>query len=251
MPRVAYAGAFLTAPGGYPVGRSWAPAAIVREVTDPSAHPGVAGGAATAVDEQVVVRGIRHQGRPQRAGRARCSMPPPWPRSSQAARAHGLPVVAHVAGRRDGAARDRRGNRRPRPHPVHRGARMPHSSPAPWPAASDGSRRSTSIATMRGAAADRARRTSPRSSRAGGTVLYGTDLGNGDLPVGHQRARARGPARCGPPRRGSARRRSPIPGRARTGPHGVCDVRPGRCRPPTSTTCPRGSAARRSSPPRS
>ncbi len=53
MPRVAYAGAFLTAPGGYPVGRSWAPAAAVREVTDPSAHPGVAGGAATAVDEQV------------------------------------------------------------------------------------------------------------------------------------------------------------------------------------------------------
>ena len=28
IPRVAYAGAFLTAPGGYPVGRSWAPAVI-------------------------------------------------------------------------------------------------------------------------------------------------------------------------------------------------------------------------------
>src|SRR5918993_4103994 len=52
MPRVAYAGAFLTAVGGYPVGRSWAPAAIVREVSDPSLHPGVHGGAATAVDEQ-------------------------------------------------------------------------------------------------------------------------------------------------------------------------------------------------------
>ena len=52
FPRIAYAGAFLTAPGGYPVGRSWAPAEIAHEVTDASTHPGVPGGAATAVDEQ-------------------------------------------------------------------------------------------------------------------------------------------------------------------------------------------------------
>ena len=34
MPRVTYAGAFLTAPGGYPSGRSWAPGAAVRIVAD-------------------------------------------------------------------------------------------------------------------------------------------------------------------------------------------------------------------------
>ncbi len=53
IPRVAYAGAFLTAPDGYPVGRPWAPPQIAREITDPSTHPGVPGGVATAVDEQV------------------------------------------------------------------------------------------------------------------------------------------------------------------------------------------------------
>ena len=52
IPRVAYAGAFLTTAGGYPAGREWAPAEIVREIGDASPHPGVAGGAATAVDEQ-------------------------------------------------------------------------------------------------------------------------------------------------------------------------------------------------------
>src|SRR5690606_5948164 len=32
LPRLAYAGAFLTAPGGYPSGRVWAPDTILREV---------------------------------------------------------------------------------------------------------------------------------------------------------------------------------------------------------------------------
>lgn len=47
LPRLAYAGAFLTARGGYPRGRPWAPDDIVREVWSASLHPGVAGGART------------------------------------------------------------------------------------------------------------------------------------------------------------------------------------------------------------
>ncbi len=97
MPRVAYAGAFLTAPGGYPVGRSWAPPASVREVSDPSPHPGVAGGAATAVDEQAsfgasVIKVALN------------ALAGPVPDAATltaiiaSARAHSLPVVAHVEG---------------------------------------------------------------------------------------------------------------------------------------------------------
>jgi imidazolonepropionase-like amidohydrolase len=46
LPTVRFAGAFLTAPGGYPSGRSWAPPAAVLEVTAPQA-------AAAAVDAQL------------------------------------------------------------------------------------------------------------------------------------------------------------------------------------------------------
>jgi len=52
MPRLAYAGAFLTAPGGYPLRQAWASPEIGREITS-SAPVGVSGGAETAVDEQV------------------------------------------------------------------------------------------------------------------------------------------------------------------------------------------------------
>lgn len=46
FPAVAFAGAFLTAPGGYPSDRSWAPAGSVEEVGSPEA-------AVAAVDRQV------------------------------------------------------------------------------------------------------------------------------------------------------------------------------------------------------
>ena len=45
-------GAFLTAPGGYPSGRARRPMRSCAMFSDASTHPGVRGGAATAVDEQ-------------------------------------------------------------------------------------------------------------------------------------------------------------------------------------------------------
>lgn len=97
LPHVAYAGAFLTAVGGYPSGRGWAPDAIVRTVTSPSLHPGVPGGAATAVDEQAsfgaaVIKVALNAATGPVLDRAVLDA------IVAAARVHGLPVVAHVEG---------------------------------------------------------------------------------------------------------------------------------------------------------
>ena len=97
MLRFAMISAFLTAPAGYPTGRSWAPDAIVRHVTDPSRHPGVAGGAATAVDEQ-----IECGARVIKVALNAEAGPTPEPPVLEAIVAHahdrGVPVVAHVQG---------------------------------------------------------------------------------------------------------------------------------------------------------
>ena len=181
MPRVAYAGAFLTAPGGYPVGRPWAPAAAVREVTDPSAHPGVAGGAATAVDEQVSFgAAVIKVALNAQAG--------PLPDAAtldaiiEAARAHGLPVVAHAQG--SGTAR------------IAIDAGIGALAHTPFTELLDDSLLARAVAGgQRWISTLDIHRDDERSReiaatnltafvRAGGTVLYGTDLGNGDLPVG-------------------------------------------------------------------
>lgn len=181
MPRLDYAGAFLTAPGGYPAGRSWAPAASVREISDPSEHPGIAGGAATAVDEQAsfgasVIKVALNADAgpvPDRATLAAIV---------GAARAHGLPVVAHVEGA--GTARSA----------IEAGvAALAH---VPFTEELDraliraavglGQRWISTLAIHRADPVGRAtaRVNLERFLAAGGTVLYGTDLGNGDLPVG-------------------------------------------------------------------
>ena len=181
MPRVAYAGAFLTAPGGYPVGRSWAPAAAVREVTDASAHPGVAGGAATAVDEQVSFgAAVIKVALNAQAG--------PLPDAAtldaiiDAAREHGLPVVAHAQGA--GTAQ------------IAIDAGIDALAHTPFTelldaaliarAVARGQRWISTLDIHRDDAQSRETAAANLTAfvRAGGTVLYGTDLGNGDLPVG-------------------------------------------------------------------
>jgi len=181
MPRVAYAGAFLTAPGGYPVGRSWAPAAAVREVTDPSAHPGVAGGAATAVDEQVsfgaaVIKvALNAQAGPMPDAATLAAI-------MEAAREHGLPVVAHAQGA--GTAQ------------IAIDAGIDTLAHTPFTELLDAALVARAVAGgQRWISTLDIHRDEERSRviaaanltafvRAGGTVLYGTDLGNGDLPVG-------------------------------------------------------------------
>jgi hypothetical protein len=181
LPHVAYAGAFLTPAGGYPSGRGWAPDAIVRPVTDPSDHPGVPGGAATAVDEQasfgasVIKVSLNAAAGPAFDAAMLDAI-------VAAARVHGLPVVAHVEG--EGMTR------RALDAGVDVLAHTPFSEALDTAliarAAASGQRW---ISTLDIHAADpAAARTASANlaafAAAGGSVLYGTDLGNGDRPVG-------------------------------------------------------------------
>lgn len=168
--RVEYAGAFLTAPGGYPSDRSWAPEGSVREIADADA-------AATAVTEMAT------------AG-ASCikvtsnSVAGPVLSNSllrtvvELAADRGLLVVAHAEG--PGEAE----------RVVSLGAaRLAHAPFSERLADAEIERQAASaswISTLaihddpeREIAIDNVR----RFHAAGGTVLYGTDLGNGPMPV--------------------------------------------------------------------
>lgn len=181
MPHVAYAGAFLTTPGGYPVGRSWAQSEIVREVRDPSLHAGVPGGAATAVFEQasfgasVIKIALNSDAGPVFDSATLAAV-------VAAARDRGLPVVAHVEG--EGMTR----------LAVEVGAdalaHTPFTELVPAAviaqAVAAGQRWISTIDIHRNepVAENIALANLAAFVSAGGTVLYGTDLGNGDLPVG-------------------------------------------------------------------
>ncbi|WP_061267852.1 amidohydrolase family protein [Cellulosimicrobium funkei] len=217
FPAVAFAGAFLTAPGGYPSDRSWAPAGSVEEVGSPEA-------AVAAVDRQVAagasfVKVALHSG----AG------PVPDDATLAAlvghAHARGRDVVAHVEGRGMAARAFEAG--------VDRLAHAPFSERLPDDllAAMAGPRPADHAPTP-GRARDHRRKTvengpnpvfggvgrvgpvgpvgrvswvstldvhgwgSPTAEQdvaidnvrrfvaLGGTVVYGTDLGNGPLPPG-------------------------------------------------------------------
>ncbi|MDL9978224.1 hypothetical protein [Microbacterium candidum] len=179
MPRVAYAGAFLTAPGGYPTDRAWAPVATWREVRSASPAPGVPGGAATLVDEQAefgasVIKVVLHAdaGPVLDAGTL----------DAIVARAHerGLPVVAHVEG--VGMAR----------LAIEGGvdalAHTPFSELLDADlierAAVAGQRWISTLDIHDGAARAQAAANVATFARAGGAVLYGTDLGNGPRAPG-------------------------------------------------------------------
>ncbi len=181
IPRVAYAGAFLTAPGGYPSNRPWAPDEIVREVTDASTHPGVRGGAATAVGEQVTF-GASVIKVALNALFGPVFDPATLAAVVASARGRGLPVVAHVEGA--GMAR------------LALDAGIDALAHTPFTerldaalvslAASSGQRWISTLDIHR---ADPEAEATSRANlsafvAAGGRVLYGTDLGNGDLPAG-------------------------------------------------------------------
>jgi hypothetical protein len=174
IPRVAYAGAFLTAPGGYPVGRPWAPASITREIADPSTHPGVPGGAATAVDEQAAFgASIIKVALNSTAG-------PVFDAATleavvTVARERRLPVIAHAEG--DGMPQLALDGR------VQGFAHTPFTG---YVGRAAGQVWISTLAIHRDdpQAAEFARVNLAGFAAAGGRVLYGTDLGNGDLPVG-------------------------------------------------------------------
>ncbi|GAA2775084.1 amidohydrolase family protein [Saccharopolyspora taberi] len=170
-PRLRFAGAFLTAPGGYPSDRAWAPPGSFREVRS-------AEDARSAVDEQVrlgasfVKVALNADAGPVLDDQALAAI-------VDAAHTAGLDVVAHTEGERM--------FRTACEHGVDRLAHTPwterlddHELAAAaqrmvWISTLDihsGHAREVAIANLRGFA------------EHGGTVRYGTDLGNGPLPLG-------------------------------------------------------------------
>ena len=180
IPRVAYAGAFLTVADGYPAGRSWAPPQIVREITDPSKHPGVPGGAATAVDEQAsfgasVIKVALNSvtGAVPDADTLAAIV--------ATARDRGLPVVVHAEGEGMPQLAADAG--------VDAFAHTPFSGFVGRAfiahAVAAGQVWISTLAIHDDPeAAESARLNLAGFAAAGGRVLYGTDLGNGERPVG-------------------------------------------------------------------
>ncbi|UKJ62718.1 amidohydrolase [Cellulosimicrobium cellulans] len=220
FPEVAFAGAFLTAPGGYPSDRSWAPPGSVEAVGSPEA-------AVAAVDRQVAV-GVSFVKVALHADAG--PVPDDVTLAALVGHAHarGRDVVAHVEGRGMAARAFEAGidrlahapfserlpddllaaMARPRPRPSPR----PRSEPRPLAEHDPARRRARpdgrkgpdndpqvvfggsrvgwvstldvhgwgSPSSEQDVAIDNVR----RFAALGGTVVYGTDLGNGPLPPG-------------------------------------------------------------------
>lgn len=171
--RVRYVGPFHTAPGGYPSGRSWAPSAAVRHVASPrDAAEAVAD---VAAGGGLAVKVVLHAGMtllPDDVLRALVSE----------ARSAGLPVLVHAEGEgQAGRAVDAGADTLVHvpwtellsPDLIRRAAHMTWISTF---AIHDGPGRPIAL----GRALDNAR----RFVAAGGTLVYGTDMGNGPTPVG-------------------------------------------------------------------
>lgn len=169
---VEFGGAFLTAPGGYPSDRAWAPAGSVREVAS-------ADDAELAVAEQVA------------AGASRIKIAlhadagPVWSDSLLAEvvaeiRAAGLPVVAHV----EGAGQTVRAITAGADTLAH----APFSEALPESliaqAVAQGQRWVSTLAIHEPAERAIAVANVRAFRAAGGELLYGTDLGNGPQPLG-------------------------------------------------------------------
>ncbi|WP_415803552.1 amidohydrolase family protein, partial [Isoptericola cucumis] len=178
FPHVRVAGAFLAAPGGYPADRAWAPAGAVDPVATPA-------DAAPAVARQVAagasyVKVTLHTGGPVLDDATLAAV-------VGAARAHRLPVVAHVEGPGQAERALEAG--------VGRLAHTPWTERLPDAVVEAAAERQVWVSTLdihgwgapdvgqerdREVALDNLR----RFHTAGGTIAYGTDLGNGPLPVG-------------------------------------------------------------------
>lgn len=180
-----FAGAFLTAPGGYPSDRAWAPAGSVREVSS-------ADDAELAVAEQVA------------AGASRIKIAlhadagPVWSDDLLAevvaeARAAGLPVVAHVEGAGQAERAIAAG--------VDVLAHAPFTEALPSAlvarAVAQGQRWVSTLAIHEPAEGAIALENVRAFRAAGGELLYGTDLGNGEQPLGLNPAELRALAEAG------------------------------------------------------
>lgn len=175
LPRMQVVGAFLTAPRGYPSDRSWAAAGSFREVRSP-------------LDAEAAVGEQRQAGARAIKVALNSDAGPVFPPSVlvaivTAAHAAGLDVVAHVEGEATTRLACESG--------VDRLAHTPWTERVDDALVADLARSTVWISTLdiHGYGADtRQLRTATGNLRRflehGGVVHYGTDLGNGPLPLG-------------------------------------------------------------------
>ncbi|KRC61240.1 hypothetical protein ASE14_10020 [Agromyces sp. Root81] len=185
LPKVAFAGSFLTAPGGYPVGRPWASPGSAREIVVEAGDERAAlpTAAETAVGEQlafgasVIKVALNRAAGPVLDAATLAAV-------VTSAHAAGVPVVAHVEG--DGMSR------------LAIDAGVDAFAHTPFTERLDDELIARAVAAGQcwistlfvagygeptpeaGIALDNL----GRFHAAGGRVLYGTDLGNGDQPLG-------------------------------------------------------------------
>jgi imidazolonepropionase-like amidohydrolase len=170
LPTIRYAGPFLTAPGGYPSDRAWAAAGSWRAVGS-ATEAGEAVGEAHSLGA-TLIKVTAHTGGPLLPAATMTAL-------VTAAHTRGLPVVVHAEGPGTVAAAYEAG-----------ADLLAHT---PWTEVLDDglieacAGRMTWISTLdihRGPAQATAIENLRRFHGHGGTVRYGTDLGNGDLPLG-------------------------------------------------------------------
>ncbi|WP_371878644.1 hydrolase [Conexibacter sp. S30A1] len=169
--RVRYAGPFHTAVGGYPSGRAWAPAGAAVGLRD--THEGREAVARAAAGGAFAIKVALNADMPLLGDE-------PLAAVIDAARARGLPVIAHT----EGPGQARRAIR----------AGVDVLAHTPWDerlepelidaAVSAGMRWISTLAIHDGPARATAIDNLARFRAAGGRVSYGTDMGNGDQPVG-------------------------------------------------------------------
>ena len=188
LPQVQFAGQFLGAPGGYPSRQAWAPAGSSCAVAAPA-------DAAEAVHRQAIAGAsvikvtLNSAAGPVLAADTLAAI-------VAAAHARMLPVAAHTEGAGQASAAFDAG--------VDLLAHTPFSEPLPEKLLTAMADRMTWISTLDvhgwgdhaeafGVASDNL----ARFHTAGGRVLYGTDLGNGPLPVGLNRREIEALLACG------------------------------------------------------
>jgi hypothetical protein len=172
LPRIRYAGAFLTAPGGYPADRTWAPRGSVVEVASPE-QAAAAVAAQLAAGASFVKLTLNSAAGPVLDdGTLRALV--------GAAHTAGVEVVVHVEGVGQAARAFEAGA------DVLAHAPFSEALPRELLAAMAGRLRWVSTLAIHGDGATFgvARDNIRRFTALGGEVRYGTDLGNGPLPLG-------------------------------------------------------------------
>lgn len=174
-PELLYAGAFLTPPGGYPSDRSWAPAASYREV----AHPGEA----TAAVREMAAAGASAIKVASNSEAGPIFSDELFSAIVTAARAAGLPVVAHAEGPGEALRAARLGATRlahaPFSERLGDDELAELASTTEWCSTLDihgwgdpTPEHKIAVANVAGFV------------RLGGRLFYGTDMGNGPTPIG-------------------------------------------------------------------